>query len=195
MHGLVFMYNENMKKLFENILGSLVFLIMMAVLSVSLWGRLVVDWLDKKSSFFHNFFLIIFPCFIIILIVWLILFAKGIIIAQTLKLKSQQRFPELKQVFGNSWDWSSRTQFWYLARGYDMDYFCDKGASANEKTLHNISLLHIAAGLGDVENCKQLLMYHADPNAKDDNGLTPLDYAKKFNETEVIKLLENYSKK
>ena len=53
------------------------------------------------------------------------------------------------------------------------------------------------AGAGNEEAIVELLGTQSvpDTNAKDDNGLTPLDYAKKFNETEVIKLLEEYSPK
>ena len=61
----------------------------------------------------------------------------------------------------------------------------------------NLTLLHVMAGIGNKEATIELLGTQTAPdlNAKDDNGLTPLDYAKKFNETEVIKLLEKYTNK
>ena len=59
----------------------------------------------------------------------------------------------------------------------------------------NLTLLHVMAGVGNEEATIELLGTETAPdiNAQDDNGLTPLDYAKKFNETKVIKLLESYT--
>ena len=72
----------------------------------------------------------------------------------------------------------------------------DYELAENEKFLNGITLLHVVAALGNQTGVSYCLMRFPDSiNAQDDNGLTPLDYAKKFNETEVIKLLENYSKK
>lgn len=106
---------------------------------------------------------------------------------QIVNPKLLQRFPDLSEVFSTP----QYTQVWYLARGEDMGYVCDKGASANEKTLHNISLLHLAAGGGDMKNVRELLRYGADIHAKDDKGLTPLDYAQKYQETAIATLLQN----
>ncbi len=63
--------------------------------------------------------------------------------------------------------------------------------ATNASISNGLTPLHLAAMMGRKKFCKRLLKFGADPTAKDSNGLTPLDYAKKFNETEVIKLLEN----
>ncbi len=138
----------------------------------------------------HNisclFWLYLIVLFIIIVIVAILkVFRKTA--KQIKKPKLLQRFPDLNGVFTTP----QYTQVWYLARGEDMGYFCDKGASPNEKTLHNISLLHLAAGGGDMKNVRELLHYGADIHAKDDSGLTPLDYAQKYQETAIATLLQN----
>ncbi|MBP5429848.1 MAG: ankyrin repeat domain-containing protein [Elusimicrobiaceae bacterium] len=125
---------------------------------------------------------------------WVCLAVLFIIIAifrktpqQIVNPKLVQRFPDLSEVFLTP----QYTKVWYLARGEDVGYFCDKGGNPNEKTLHNISLLHLAVGGGDMKNVRELLHYGADIHAKDDKGLTPLDYAQKYQETAIATLLQN----
>lgn len=82
----------------------------------------------------------------------------------------------------------------------DVEWDCHSQEWQKWTVLHlagNLTMLHIMAGIGNEEATTELLSTdtEVDPNAQDDNGLTPLDYAKKFNETEVIKLLEKYIKK
>ena len=83
---------------------------------------------------------------------------------------------------------------------FDMDWDCHSQEWQKWAILRlagNLTLLHIMAGVGNEEGTIELLGTDTEPdlNAKDDNGLTPLDYAKKFNETEIIKLLEKHKRK
>ncbi len=170
------MYNENMKRRFFDsdhlrLLGSAILLSATGLLLISFnWAR----WI-----------------FLVILVGYMLIqhvkYKKRI---SKLKSKVYERFPSLQQE-KNDLLWS------YLANELDLDR-CDpwwKQDWIHKKLVNNLTLLHIEAGLGEKEECAWLLDCGADLNAKDDNGLTPLDYAKQFNETEVIKLLENYSKK
>jgi len=52
--------------------------------------------------------------------------------------------------------------------------------------------LHVAARTGDVDAAKVLLDYRADPNARDDHGKTPLDYAIETWHGKVAKLLREH---
>lgn len=107
------------------------------------------------------------------------------------KLKFYTRFAILKMEDKNQLLWD------FLSGDLDLDR-CTlfwKQDWIHRQLSGKLTLLHLMAGVGNKAECRWLLACKADPNAKDDNGLTPLDYAKKFNETEVIKLLENYSKK
>ena len=103
--------------------------------------------------------------------------------------KIYQRFPVLKEdaysrrlikkfLWDVEWDCHSQEwQKWVILR-----------------LVGNLTLLHVMAGVGNEEATVELLGTQTAPdlNAKDDKGLTPLDYAQKFNETKIIKLLEEY---
>ncbi len=165
------MYNVNMKKIFIDylrLLGSAFLLSAIGLLLILFnWAR----WI----------FLVILIGYMLI---QLIKYKRRI---SKLQSKVYLRFPSLRQE-KNDLLWS------YLAHELDLDR-CDvwwKQDWIHKKLVNNLTLLHIEAGLGDKNECAWLLGCGADLNAKDDNGLTPLDYAKKFNETEVIKLLEEY---
>jgi cytohesin len=49
--------------------------------------------------------------------------------------------------------------------------------------------LHEAAGRGNLELARLLLKAGADPQAKDDEGLTPMDWAKKSERLVMVELL------
>ena len=114
-------------------------------------------------------------------------FVKNKIKISQLKSKIKARFPCLQQE-KNELLWG------YLTNKLDLDRCSDWWEQdwVHKKLVNNLTLLHIVAGLGDTKNSAWLLTQKANPNAKDDKALTPLDYAKKFNEVETVKLLENY---
>lgn len=60
----------------------------------------------------------------------------------------------------------------------------EKGANINEKGWANRSALHCAALTDSPKNISTLLDWGLDINAQDDEGLTPLMYAVKFNATQ-----------
>jgi ankyrin repeat protein len=63
-----------------------------------------------------------------------------------------------------------------------------------ESTYSGVTPLHLAAYKGYAEIAKILLEWGADPNIRDDDGLTPLEIAKIRNDKKTAKIIEEYSK-
>jgi len=62
-----------------------------------------------------------------------------------------------------------------------------KGAETNAANDEGVRALHIAAIRGDPDLCTLLLSAHADPNARDEAGQTPLFFAKNVATCEVLR--------
>lgn len=65
-------------------------------------------------------------------------------------------------------------------------------ACVNAPVYGGITPLHIAAALGRKKFCIRLLKYGADLRIKDDQGLTPADYAARFHQPETLACLQAY---
>lgn len=56
------------------------------------------------------------------------------------------------------------------------------------------SILVLAVGIGNPEVCKVLAEAGADPDVKDNMGMSAFEYAKLFNKTEIVSVLEKFHK-
>ena len=72
-----------------------------------------------------------------------------------------------------------------------LQYFLNHGATADLIDFDSMTALHHAAKNDDVRATKLLLEHGANPKAKTDKGLTPLDLARKSKSTATSALLEN----
>lgn len=66
----------------------------------------------------------------------------------------------------------------------------DSGADVNAVGPHGMTALHMAAIDGNTETARLLLAHGADPNVRDEQHKTALDYARKGRSAEVLALLK-----
>ena len=63
------------------------------------------------------------------------------------------------------------------------------GNCRNPRDKMSVTPLHLAASIGHIDICKEILVHEIEKNPPDDSGLTPLHYAVKQGHLEVCKLL------
>ena len=63
------------------------------------------------------------------------------------------------------------------------------GNCRNPKDKINVTPLHLAASIGHIDICKEILVHEIEKNPPDDLGFTPLHYAVKQGHLEVCNLL------
>ncbi len=67
-------------------------------------------------------------------------------------------------------------------------FLLERGADPNRKGRDSQTALCIAAGRGDVEACRLLVQYHADPTVPDGLGMSAAGYAKLFHNPDLCAL-------
>jgi uncharacterized protein len=73
-----------------------------------------------------------------------------------------------------------------------LDILLSSGADPNIAQMKDISPLHVAAYRGDLISLLKLIQAGARVDAKDSDGYTPLDYAKKNGHLKLAMVLEKY---
>lgn len=80
-----------------------------------------------------------------------------------------------------------------------VNLLLEKGANANIATIHPVentpvytTPLQYAVANNSIYIARILLVHGADPNIKDGDNKTPIDYAKKYGNINMVKLLESY---
>ena len=94
----------------------------------------------------------------------------------------------------DSFDWVGMTALQWAAR-YNLTYVIHKllqrGADVNKRhRTFGLTALHVSARYNRTDAIQLLLKNGASTTIKDEKGLTPIDYAQKYNHQEAVLLLQ-----